>query len=481
MRKIKYQQKRYKPLLVREDALVDYEVHQGIVNNNLKGIKKDYGIFFTPESIVDFMVNLIDIRKYTDKKDITVLEPACGLAQFLIGIKRNQPALFKQVKLFGVEINQDVINYLTTLNTDNNIKIIKDDYLLWQPELSFDLVIGNPPYGIPSLSKHYTIKVDPATKEKYKSLYETWYGKYNVYGAFIEKSIKLLKPEGQLIFIVPPTFMILDEFKKLRTFLSKNGGTAIIYLGPDVFKPEADVSSVVLDFRKSDKFTSRLELLEYQDNKIHTIKVNSYWQGEIVKFETDYTHTLENICSYRLGDIYEIRISPRTPEIRHNPYITRKTLLNENDYLPLLNGQNLKCYRIIYDNLTGYWIKKADVRKLRGYFNTPHIVVGHGFRENGRVGAAYDKRCYPWMGDVYHLLRKDGLFTCDFDLTEIQILDYLNSDYVKKYIKDTYREITYHLSITQLKNLPLPTQDEWREIKKRVLIKHEKIKQSKVG
>jgi adenine-specific DNA-methyltransferase len=476
---IEYQQKRYKPLLVREQALVDYKVHQCIVNNNLKGVKKDYGMFFTPERIVDFMVNLIDV-KYTAKKDIAILEPACGLAQFLMGIKRNRPALFKQAKLFGVEINRDVINYLTTLNTDNNIKIIKDDYLLWQPELSFDLVIGNPPYGIPSLSKHYTIKVDPATKERYKSLYETWYGKYNVYGAFIEKSIKLLKPEGQLIFIVPPTFMILDEFKKLRTFLPQNGGTAIIYLGPDVFKPEADVSSVVLDFRKSDKFTSRLELLEYRDNKIHTIKVNSRWQGEIVKFETDYTRTLESICSYCLGDIYEIRISPRTPEIKHNPYITRKTLLNGNNYLPLLNGRNLKCHRIIYDNLTGYWIKKTDVKKLRGYFSTPHIVVGHGFRENGKVGAAYDKRCYPWMGDVYHLLRKGDLFTCDFDLSDTQILDYLNSDYVKRYIKDTCREITYHLSITQLKNLPLPTQKEWREIKKGNINKHEKIKQSKL-
>ncbi|MEW6686504.1 MAG: TaqI-like C-terminal specificity domain-containing protein [Candidatus Edwardsbacteria bacterium] len=444
---------------------MDYKVHQSIVNNNLKGIKKDYGMFFTPECIVDFMVNLIDITKYTDKKDISILEPACGLAQFLVGIRRNQPTLSKQAKLFGVEVNQDIINYLTTVNIGGNIKVIRADYLLWQPESYFDLVIGNPPYGIPSLSKHYTIKIDHATKEKYKSLYETWYGKYNVYGAFIEKSIKLLQPEGQLIFIVPPTFMILDEFKKLRTFLSQNGGTAIIYLGPDVFKPEADVSSVVLNFLKSDKFASRLELLEYRDNKINTIKVNSHWQGEVVKFETDYTHTLESICSYRLGDIYEIRISPRTPEIKHNPYITRKALLNGNNYLPLLNGRNLKCHRIIYDNLTDYWIKKSDAKKLRGYFSTPHIVVGHGFRENGKVGAAYDKRCYPWMGDVYHLLRKNDLFSREFDLSASEILEYLNSDYVRKYIKDVYREITYHLSITQLKNLPLPNKKEWQEIK----------------
>ena len=470
MKKIKYRQKRYKPLLIREDALVDYKVHQNIVNNNLKGIKKDYGMFFTPERIVDFMVNLIDPalskkERGTGKKNISILEPACGLAQFLVGIRRNQSALSKQAKLFGVEVNQDIINYLTTVNIGGNIKITRADYLLWQPGSSFDLVIGNPPYGIPSLSKHYTIKIDPATKEKYKSLYETWYGKYNVYGAFIEKSIKLLKDRGQLIFIVPPTFMILDEFKKLRAFLSQNGGTAIIYLGPDVFKPEANVSSVVLSFLKSDKFASRLELLEYRDNKISTIKVNSHWQGEVAKFETDYTQKLENIASYLVGDIYEIRISPRTPEIKHAPYITKERPLRENSYLHLLNGRNLKCNKIIYNNLTGYWIKKSEAKKLRGYFDIPHIVVGLGFRENGKVGAARDEKCYPWMGDVYHLIRKNDLFNIKFDLSDSEIIAYLNSDYVRKYVKDVYREVTYHLSITQLKNLPLPIKKEWQIIK----------------
>jgi adenine-specific DNA-methyltransferase len=468
--KIKYQIKKSKPLLVREEVMADYRIRQNIVNNNLQAIKKAYGMFFTPEWVVDFMVNLIDAGRYTDKNDLFILEPACGLAQFLIGIKRNLPELFNSAKLWGVEINQDIINYLTTLHIGNNVKIIKEDYLLWQPPFLFDLIIGNPPYGIPSLSNHYPIKVDTTTKEKYKSQYETWYGKYNVYGAFIEKSIKLLKPEGQLIFIVPATFMILDDFKKFRVFLSQNGGTAIIYLGPDVFKPEADVSSVVLNFIKSDKFSRRLELLEYQDNKIKPVKINPDWRGEVVTFETDYTRVIESICSYRLGDIYEIRISPRTPEVKNNSYITKEIPPRENEYLPLLNGRNLRCNEIIYKNFTGYWIKKTDVQKLRKYFNIPHIVVGLGFREDGKVGAAIDEKCYPWMGDVYHLLRKDGLFSQKFDMSDRDVVEYLNSDYVKKYIKETYREITYHLSITQLKNLPLPGKKEWKEIQKRKIL-----------
>ena len=456
-----------KTSLIREEVITAYRVCQDLINDDLKSIKKDYGMFFTPEWVVDFMINLIDLSKL-DKSNVAILEPACGLAQFLIGIKRNLPNVFKSAKLVGVEINQDVINCLTSLNLENNVKIIKEDYLLWKSEFLFDLIIGNPPYGIPSPSEHYPIKINSDTKEKYKSQYTTWYGKYNVYGAFVEKSVKLLKPEGQLIFIVPATFMILDEFKKLRAFLSQNGRTTIIYLGPDVFKPEADVSTVVLNFVKSNELVNKLELLEYQDGKVKTVKINTNWKGEIVTFETEYTRTLEKICSYKLGDVYEIKISPRTPEVKNNPYVTKEEPLQKDDYLPLLNGRSLKCNEIIYKNFTGYWIKKTDVTKIRGYFNVPHIVVGLGFREDGRVGAAIDEKCYPWMGDVYHLLRKNDLysFNKEFDMSDQEVVEYLNSDYVKRYVKDAYREITYHLNVTLLKSLPLPKRKEWQEIKK---------------
>jgi len=172
------------------------------------------------------------------------------------------------------------------------------------------------------------------------------------------------------------------------------------------------------------------------------------------------------MCSYRLGDIYEIKISPRTPEIKHSHYITKEKPVRKTDnFLPVLNGRNLKCNEIIYDGITGYWINKSHLENFRGYFDVPHIVVGLGFRENGRIGASYDEKHYPWMGDVYHLLKKTNLFSNN-NLSNLQVVEYLNSDFIRKYVKDVYKEITYHLSITQLKNLPLPNEKEWEEIKR---------------
>ncbi|MCX7761522.1 MAG: N-6 DNA methylase [Candidatus Kryptonium sp.] len=461
-----------KALLISDETF-SYVEHRLILEQRLSHIKKDYGLFFTPEWVVKFMVNLIDFKLLEDRsktgEDIRILEPACGLGQFLNAIKDSYRLIAQKARFIGVEINQDVLDYLKTFSIGVGIELINCDYLLWETKEKFDLIIGNPPYGIPSPSDHYSIKVNTATRRKYRSLFETWYGKYNVYGAFIEKSIKLLKPGGQLIFIVPSTFMILDEFKKLRKFIAKNGGLAIVYLGSDVFKPEADVSVSVINFIKSDKFIGRVELLDLTPDDIKTVKVISSWNGEVITFETELTQKLKKLCSYKLGDIYEVKISPRTPEIKNNPYIATHPK-DRQFYLPVLNGKNLKCGEIIYENLTGYWIKTSELEKFPRYFAEPHVVVGLGFRENGNVAAAYDSKCYPWMGDVYHLLRKNETLFQNFDMSDGELVDYLNSDYVKHYIKDTYRDITYHLNITMLKNLPVPNRKEWAKIRKEIAL-----------
>jgi len=438
----------------------------GDLDKSIKNIKKDFGIFFTPKWVVDFMVNLIDEKKL-NSRDINILEPASGIGQFLQGIKTKRHNLFIRAKhKVAVEINKEFVKQFLKYNIDNSITVVNDDYLLWKTDKIFDLIIGNPPYGIPSLSKHYSIKIDNETKKLYKQYYETWYGKYNVYGAFIEKSIKLLKENGQLIFIIPATFMILDEFKKLRNFLSENGKTEIIYMGSDLFKPEANITTVILNFTKSKKEKNRLKLYEYRDKKLNLIYKKDDWSGDIVLFKTDFSKELEKICSFRIDDIYSIKISPRTPEIKNNPDVIKsKDYINGSNIVPILNGKNLKIGKVIYEPISGYWIDINKKTKLRKFFDRPHIVLGLGFRGDGQIGAGYDYKSYPWMGDVYHLLRKNTLINNSFNLTEEEVVNFLNSEIVKRYVKDIFRDITYHFSITQLKLIPLPLKEELKVLK----------------
>ena len=69
-----------------------------ILNNKIIHIKKDWGIFFTPKWVVDFMVGLIDEKKL-NMHDLKILEPACGMCQFLRGIKENKNHIFSMAKI----------------------------------------------------------------------------------------------------------------------------------------------------------------------------------------------------------------------------------------------------------------------------------------------------------------------------------------------------------------------------------------------
>ena len=115
---------------------VDIEVHAIAANNKIKRIKKDWGIFFTPQWVVDFMVNLIDERNL-DAKNAKILEPACGNCQFLLGIKKNKKHIFENALKIGVEINKEVIEYIYEHNIAQDIHIVHYDYLLWDTDERF--------------------------------------------------------------------------------------------------------------------------------------------------------------------------------------------------------------------------------------------------------------------------------------------------------------------------------------------------------
>ena len=103
----------------------------------------------------------------------------------------------------------------------------------------FDIVIGNPPYGI-------------VFEEKFKSvllrLYPSFKLNSDVYTAFIERGMKLLRSGGDFAFITPNTYLNGDYFKSLRLFLS--GETVVEeitdYKQVSVFDDQTVFTSVLL-------------------------------------------------------------------------------------------------------------------------------------------------------------------------------------------------------------------------------------------
>lgn len=401
-----------------------------------------FGHVSTPSSIVDSMVNIIEKNIHCDEK-IKVLEPGCGNCPFLRKILK----LIPNATLTGIEINEKFIEL--SEKEKEKINIIIADYLLQDFDEKFDVIIGNPPYGIPSNDKHYKLKVNDDVKKIYKKRFVTWFGKYNLYGAFIEKSISSLKENGKLIFVLPGTFLFLSEFVKLRKYLSLNGETNVYYLGKNVFGKEANVSVVVLFFIKSTKNKNRITLLNFNDSSI--VNSNLNWNGEDIAFQTEKTKKMEE-DSFLLKDLFEVRISPRVTEIRKNGAIFRE---EKENCLPILNSKNLLHETINYDkNYSGFYVKKEETLEIKKIYDAPRLVLSMNPKNDGRYAIAFDEKNYAWMGDVYHLvLKKEKCYLRN--KIENKIIKYFYEEDVNQYIRDKYRDITYHLSKSQIEKIPI--------------------------
>jgi len=393
---------------------------------------KSFGAVSTPPAIVQLMLELAEMESW---QGLSILEPGAGFCEFLQRIQ----ALHPNNHFAGIELNPEI--FQIAASSYKSFQLIPADFLLWDSRQKFDLVIGNPPYGIIGDKSHYPIHGLEQCKKTYQNIFQTWRGKYNIYGAFIEKAVRLLKPRGKLVFIVPATFMLLDDFSRLRQFLAEQGRTRIYYLGPGVFEKK-QVSTAILVLDKGGK---GIELFQRDaSGRIRKCFAREKYDGGIIRFESSDTLAFEK-GKIPLGQIFFIRFAARSPEIKKHPLAATRP---GPGLVPVLTGSSLHPGWIDYDNTrSGIFFPLARASELRKFYGQRHIVVGH--TKGGKVVAAIDERCYPWREEMHLVPKKPGL-------NLEAVVGYLNSSELQAYMKNLYREITPHLTITQLKLLPLP-------------------------
>ncbi len=385
----------------------------------------------TPAEIVRRMVALAEPLANPS----AVLEPACGDARFLTAF--GQTFGFHH-RLVGVEITPP--HPSLALEDEQVIQRIEADFLLWEPNERFDIVIGNPPYGIVGDESHYPIHVLRERKAEYKQRSSTWRGKYNLYGAFMEKGVRLLKPGGRLVFIVPTTWLVLDDFVLLRRFLSLKGGLEVFYVGR-VF-PKVNVSCVILRFTSG---ATGLCLYDWAGclGKPKLAVYKPHYEGELIRFETPEWRAFEQ-SGVPLGKLFQIHFAARSPEFRKSGLVSLSPC---EGCVPVLTGRNLKRGSIDYERCySGWWMRREDGTRLRAFYGEPHLVVGH--TKGARLVCAIDWRCFPWR-EEYHLIPRMGV---QVDLEAM--MRYLNSEQVQAYLQSLYRDLTPHLTKTMLAKVP---------------------------
>jgi type I restriction-modification system DNA methylase subunit len=381
-----------------------------------KSTRKEQGIYYTPKPIVDYIVNntvteLIKAAKGTNPiLKIKVLDPACGSGSFLIravsefdhyymtGIKdydKLSPSRRLEIiknNIYGVDLDERAVSiaklniYLKILGstkqktmTDHttllpelkhNIKVGNSlinnqevsngfDWANWLDELdtkSFDIVIGNPPYGAELNTKEraYILKNYPATQNNTDTAI-----------AFMNRAFLLLDKGGYLGFIVPKPLIYSQKWIGARTLI-RNDLIKLV----DVSKAFKDVllEQVIIILKKGSN--TKEYRIEFLDGKRKPLTVD---KGLIDVFGNFINDVSEDELKLGLKLVDTGNSLSKVANIERGAII--QDYLKEQGEIPVLRGKSIGRYEI---KQLKEFITQTDYNKLKKdvqYMEKPKVVV----------------------------------------------------------------------------------------------------------
>lgn len=218
------------------------------------------GQVFTPKNIVQQMLALRHNKG-------SILEPSCG-----------EGAFFNEIDgCIGIEFD----NIVCPPNAMNM------DFFDYPIESKFDTIIGNPPYvKYKSIGKETRSKLD-------MNLFDE---RTNLYLFFIEKCIRHLKDNGELIFIVPRDFVKASSSVRLNKFIYESGTiTDWIDFGDQIIFPGFSPNCIIFRFEKNN-FTRKT----LKDGKETTfIEMN----GQLIFSENHYPVNFSELFFVKVGAV----------------------------------------------------------------------------------------------------------------------------------------------------------------------------------
>lgn len=448
--------------------------------------KKSLGQVYTPLHIVKKMlVDTFEVQNID--KNTRILDPACGGGYFLIEafkkIKIKLQNKFSQIDdryilenmIYGIDIDEFSI-FLTKMALIFNsecccvdFNILNIDFLgsCDDLDLSFDVIIGNPPYiGHKQSNKEYSAFL----RDRYKDVF---YDKSDISYCFFKRGKELLKDDGIISFITSRYFMEAMFADKLRDFIKKNFHILSIvdYSGFRVFKG-AMVSPVIIILSNDIGNKNDFSYVKY--NAEPTKNDNFYYKqtklgkkGWIIletkeeelfnRIESISNTYIKDVCSIKQGIITGLDKAFIVTEAEIEKYnlerfLLKKWIKNSNIskthiehkdlyliYTNMINDEKdcpntINYIQSFKENLMGRRECKSGVRKwyelqwgrVQSDFENPKILFPYKSSCNNFF---YDKNEYFCSADIYFIneLRSD----ISYELLQ----NYLNSNVFEFYFK----------------------------------------------
>ncbi|WP_195218338.1 N-6 DNA methylase [Leuconostoc lactis] len=229
--------------------------------SKVEGTRNKNGLYYTPVGLVKKAV-----KNLNKKNDLTYIDPAVGSGSFLVElVEQGIPVS----QLYGID-NDRIAVALATANLlikGDGIhypQIVLGDFLTKDgtTELpnSYDVVIGNPPWGAKDLNYSGENSV---------------LGKADSFAYFIESAVNVLNDNGILIYVLPISFVNVANHSNIRRLLINNFLIKEIQMLPNLF---AGVVSdvVILTVEQNKKTENKISFVK--DDKLTLSDQN--WYGE---------------------------------------------------------------------------------------------------------------------------------------------------------------------------------------------------------
>lgn len=303
----------------------------------------NFGQYFTPREIVDFIVDVLPI-----KHDSKVLDTSCGSGGFLLyalNKVRNQATEFypnwkndtkqyakwfpywhdfAQNNLYGIEISEQIsraakMNMI--IHDDGHTNVITSDGLVSDETLqiktnnhgfaygTFDFIITNPPFGstIRQSEQAYLKTYQLGKKEEdwlaVKAVPESTRDGQSTEVLFIEQDYKFLKEGGYLAIVLPDGILTNSSMQYVRTQIEDWFRiVAVVSMPQTAFAANgAGVKSSVLFLKKWDKEHTKILFDTKKDIEARLLKDNNYisqrqvWDLEIKEKQRNKANAIKGM------------------------------------------------------------------------------------------------------------------------------------------------------------------------------------------
>lgn len=206
------------------------------LNLKQKTERKAYGQFFTPITTARYMSSMIQDRS----AKVRILDPGAGNGLLTAALTERllEGGKVREIEtvLYENDINiQSLLqknvavikNYCESCNVKFKVQIIQDNFILSNREYwknpgtkgLYDIVICNPPY----------LKIGKKSEES-QCMDEIVHGQPNIYFLFMAMAVKLLRKQGQFVFITPRSWTSGLYFKSFRKYFFENMSVHYVHL-----------------------------------------------------------------------------------------------------------------------------------------------------------------------------------------------------------------------------------------------------------